>query len=70
MARLRFLQSVIIDSLNEVPGFNDELDIEDEKVVDYLVENGYADKLIEEKTEEKAPKNTPKRGKKGADLDA
>ena len=74
MAKLRFLQSVVLLSLNKVPHLNDELDIEDEKTVKYLVENGYADELIEQENEPKtpknAPKNAPKKAKKAVEKDA
>lgn len=70
MAKLRFLQSVVLLSLNKVPQFNDELDIEDEKLVKYLVENGYADELIEEENEPKTPKKASKKSKKVVENDA
>jgi hypothetical protein len=61
MAKVRFLQSAYVISLDQSVGFNDELDIEDEKVVSNLVENGLVDVLIEEKIE---PKPTKKADKK------
>ncbi|MGG1916043.1 hypothetical protein ABFY54_29000 [Priestia megaterium] len=70
MAKLRFLQSVALLSLNKVPHLNDELVIEDEKMVKYLVENGYADELIEQENEPKTPKNAPKKAKKAVEKDA
>lgn len=70
MAKLRFLQSIVLLSLNKVPQFNDELDIEDEKLVKYLVENGYADELIESENEPKTPKKPSKKSKKVVENDA
>jgi len=61
MAKVRFLQSAYVISLDQSVGFNDELDIEDEKVVSNLVENGLVDVLIEEKIEQKPAKKAEKK---------
>lgn len=63
MSKVRFLQSAYVISLGQVVSYNDELDIEDEKVVENLVKNGLVDVLIEEKNPEKAPKKASVKGK-------
>lgn len=73
MAKLRFLMAVYLPTEEKSVNFNDELDIENEKLVDYLLKNGLADKLIDAekqpKDEEKEAKKAPKRAKKQPEIE-
>jgi adenine-specific DNA methylase len=62
MAKVRFLTSAYLPLFNKVVGYNDEMTIEDEKVVEILSKKGMIDVLIEE---EIAPKPAKKAKKKG-----
>lgn len=64
MAKVRFLQSVYVVSLNKVATYNDEFDINDEKVVENLVKEGLVDVLIEEKNTPKTAKKATSKGQK------
>jgi hypothetical protein len=54
LAKVRFLQSVYLVSENHVFGYNDETEINDEKIIASLVKKGIVDVLVEE--EKPAPK--------------
>lgn len=60
MARVRFLQSVILIPYGKTFGFNDELDIQDEELVKDLVKNGFVDVLLEEENKPKLAKKSQK----------
>lgn len=70
MSKLRFLQGLYIPSLGKVVNFNDEIEVKDEKLVNCLTKNGYADKLIEPENELKPTKKAPKRVQKTVKQDA
>jgi hypothetical protein len=70
MAKVRFLRSAVLVSTGQTVGFNDELDIKDEVLVQKMVKSGLVDVLEEPKPEPKPVKKAPKRAKKEVDLDA
>lgn len=71
MVKVRFLQSVALINNNRVFGFNDELDIEDQKLVDSLLKRDLIDVLKDEQPDKKKPKDTSKKTKaKEADVNA
>jgi|HigsolmetaGSP12D_1036236.scaffolds.fasta_scaffold02167_9 hypothetical protein len=66
MARVRFLQGAYLFSLDKVMNYNDELEINDEKIINTLAEKGIVDVLIEEK-KEATKKSSSKRTAKKAE---
>lgn len=62
MAKVRFLQSVYLVSHNLSMNFNDELEIEDKKQVDRLVEKGLVD-VLKEPSKKSPTKRTPRKKK-------
>jgi hypothetical protein len=62
MPRVRFLESVYLIPHNQVFHYNDELDIEDEKLIKHLSDRGHIDVLLEEENGiEQEKKTTRKR---------
>lgn len=66
MARVRFLQGAYLFSLDKVMNYNDELEINDEKIINTLAKKGIVDVLIEEK-KEATKKSSSKRTTKKAE---
>ncbi|MDG0860320.1 hypothetical protein [Staphylococcus equorum] len=58
--RIRSLSSFYIPSLDKVLNFNDEIDIEDEKLVETLKDQGLIDVLIPEETKKPKRRQTKK----------
>lgn len=69
MARVRFLQSVILIPYGKTFGFNDELDIQDEELVEDLVKNGIVDVFLEEENEPKSAKKPRKTAQNNPKMD-
>lgn len=66
MAKVRFLQGAYLFSLNKVMNYDDELEINDEKIINTLAEKGIVDVLIEE-NKEATKKSSSKRTAKKAE---
>lgn len=67
MAKVRFLQSAILLSTGKTYGFNDELEISDEKLLAHLIDSEIVDVLIEEKPVKKPSAKAKKEVKTDAE---